>query len=788
MVKPLDKKLLRDFKRLWAQALAIALVASVGVMTLLLGVGTYRSLDETQQTYYERYSFADIFASASRVPNHVLEKIISINGVSRAEARIMQSAVLDIKGMDEPAKGLILSIPDIGEAQLNRLFVQKGHLPQLTHAGEVAVSKAFADANGFKIGDDLAAIMGGIKRKLTISAIVLSPEFIYSIGAGEIMPDDKRFGIIWMRYSDVAASYNLVGAFNNVSLALNKQANSIDVKDRLDDILKPFGGSGSYGRSEQLSNAFIDSELTSLRAMSYILPPIFLVVAAFLVNMTLARLITLEREQIGLLKAIGYSSWTISWHYVKLALLIAFVGTIIGWGFGAWAGRALAGVYAEYFKFPFLLFHDRADVYAISALAAVASAVLGSLQAVRATNKLSPAVAMSPPAPPVYKKFILERLGISRLLPQGLNMAIRNLVRRPTRASLTTLGISLSTGLLISGLFTLDALEYMIDATYFRADRQQASLYFARPISPSGMEEVARLPGVLKVEPFRAVAVKLSNSIYEKRVSLIGKPAKTDLSRVIDLDLDPIILPKTGILLSKVLADILHVKVGDEIYVEILDGRSKTIRLPVSQIVQQFIGLGAYMEIKALNRVLGEGSMASGAYLQFDSNERKSLYDKVKSTPIVAGISMQRKSLEMIRETIGQSMGISQAVYVFLAVIIVFGVVYNSMRIQLSERARELASLRVLGFTKIEVSIILLSELAIITAFAIPLGWLVGYGMAMAITEGFQSELFSFPMMIARKTYVYAALIVLGATVISAWFVQRRVANLDMIEVLKTRD
>lgn len=787
-MKMLDKKLLRDFRRLWAQAIAIALVAAAGVMTLLLGIGTYTALSETQKAYYERYSFADLFASATRVPNEVLERIITVPGVARADTRIRKSAILDIPEMIEPATGLILSIPDVGEASLNRLFLVEGRLPDVNRSGEITVSEAFALAHDFRPGDELSAIMGGVKRDLTIVGIALSPEFIYSASAGEFIPDDKRFGVIWMRYSDVASAYDLTGAFNSVSVQLGKDANSVGVIDALDDILRPYGGAGAYDRSEQISHAFLDSELTQLKAMSYVLPPIFLGVAAFLVNMTLARLVALEREQIGLLKALGYRSATIAWHYTKLSLLIAAVGTLIGWGLGAWASRGLAAVYAEFYRFPFLLFQDRPDAFALSGAAALAAAALGSVQAVRSTAKLSAAVAMAPPAPPVYRQFFLDKLGITRRLPQGLTMAIRNLVRRPTRAILTVLGISLSTGLLIGGMFIMDSMEFMIDATYFRADRQQASLVFSVPLTRSGIEEVRRLPGVISSEPYRSVPVSLSHGLYKKRGALTGKPARADLSRVIDLNLDPVALPESGVVLSEMMADLLHLRVGDIVDIEILDGREKTIREPVALIIQQFMGLGAYMEINALNRALGESTLANGAHMRFDAAQTDALYRAVKATPAIAGINLQRKSLEMFRETIGENIGISQGIYVILAVIIVFGVVYNSMRIQLSERARELASLRVLGFTRTEVSVILLSELAILTLVAIPLGWLLGFGLAAAMIESFTSELFRMPLIVGRGTYAYAGLVVLGATAISALIVQRRVANLDMVAVLKTRD
>lgn len=784
----LNIKLLRDLWRLWAQGLAIALVAAAGVMTLLLGVGTLRALSETQQAYYERYRFADLFASATRIPPTVIDQIVDLEGVAAVEGRVERRVILDIEGMSEPANGLVLSIPDVGESRLNALHLLEGRMPEQGRAGEVVVSGPFATAQRLRPGARLSAIMDGEVRDLLVTGIALSPEFVYSVGPGDVMPDDRRFGVIWMPHSAAAASFDMQGDFNALSVQLMRGANERAVIAAIDDLLRPYGGSGAYGREQQISHAFLSSELTQLEAMSYVLPPIFLGVAAFLVNMALGRLVTLEREQIGLFKAIGYGSSSIAWHYVKLALLIAAVGVLIGWGFGAWFGRLLAGVYAEFYKFPFLLFDERPDVFAISGMAALLAAALGSAQAVMSAVRLPPAVAMAPPVPPVYTRSLLDRVGFVRLLPKGATMAVRNILRRPLRSVLTTLGIVLATALLVGGLFAEDSLDFMIDATFFQAERQQASLLLARPVGPGGVESMRRLPGVIAAEPARTVAVVFRNGLHSKRSALVGKPARTDLSRVVDLRLRPVVIPEQGLVLSEMMASLLDVRVGDPVTIELMDGSERIVRETVSQIVQQFVGLGAYMEIGALNRLLGEAPLSDSVSLMVDTARWEDLFAAAKAIPLVAGMTFERKSVEKFRATVGENIGVSRTVYVLLASLIVFGVVYNAMRIQLSERARELASLRVLGFTLAEVSFILLGELAILVALAIPFGWMLGYGLALAVTQGFQSELFRIPLIIDRTTYATAGLLVLGAAVFSAYFVQRRVATLDMIAVLKTRD
>ena len=630
--------------------------------------------------------------------------------------------------------------------------------------------------------------MGGVRRELHISGIGLSPEFVYSIGPGQIVPDNRRFGVMWMRYSEAAAIFDLDGAFNSVTLKLNRGAIEQGVIDALDDLLEPYGGRGAHGRDQQMSHAFLDSELIQLEGMSATLPPIFLGVAAFLINMTLARLVALEREQIGLLKALGYGPTAIAWHYIKMALLIVTGGVILGWIIGDWATRAMAVLYAEFYKFPFLLFQFRPDVYAISGAAALVAAALGSIQAVWSASRLSPAVAMAPPAPAVYRQFILDKIGVTRLLPQGLNMALRSIMRQPVRASLTVLGISLASGLVVSGLFVEDSMDYMLDAQYFHAQREQATLGFTRPVTATGIEAVSRLPGVMAVEPMRSVPVKFHNGTRARLGAIEGKPANADINRVIDTNLDPIVLPSTGLALSRAMADLLDVRRGESVEAHLLDGSGKVLVLPVTDIVQQFVGLGANMEIGALNRALGQIGYADGAYLLIDPDQTDALYDAVKKTPGIASITLSRVALHQLRQMLEENLGINRTIFVTLAVIIVFGVVYNTARIQLSERSRELASLRVLGFTRFEVSVVLLTEVGLLTLVALPLGWLVGYSASAGMLTGLSSELFTFPLVISRATYSWATITTLVAALISAAIVQRRIALLDMISVLKTRD
>ena len=784
----LDKKLLRDLTRLWAQALAIALVVAGGAATLVMAVGSFRSLDETRIAYYERYRFADVFATVRRAPRSIANQIAEIPGVSAVDARIAKLALLDIPDMREPATGLFISLPEAREPTLNEPYMRIGRMPDPGSAREVLISESFANAHAFEPGSRFSAILNGRKRELVVAGIALSPEFIYAIGPGDRMPDDRRFGVIWMPEKSIANAYNLDGAFSSVALKLLRGASEPEVISRLDDLLDRYGGSAAYGRKDQTSHAFLEHGLDMLRNMSRTLPPIFLLVTAFLVNLTLSRLVALEREQVGLFKALGYRNSTIAAHYIKFVLIIAGIGIGIGSVAGTWLGIYVTELFGEYYRFPFLVFAQSVDVYLLAAVLSVIAAIVGAFRALREIVQLPPAVAMQPPAPARFGHVLPAWVAIDRLLPQATIMTMRNLARHPVRAALTTLGIALSTGILIVSVFTGDAIEQLVDVTYFMADRQDANIGFVEKQSGDVVMQVARWPGVLAVEPHREVPVRIRKGNIERRVVISGRPRDADLSRIIDTDMRPVTLPGSGLAISSLLAEILGARVGDIVEVDLLEGQRRTVSLAISALVEDYFGVKGMMDAEALSRLMREGPAINSVNVALDASRLDDLYSIVKRIPTVAAVGLQQTSLANFRTSFAIIITTMATIYTGLAAIIAFGVVYNSARISLSERARELASLRVLGFTRGETMRILLLELAIITLIAQPPGWAIGYGLAWVMKTRLAGELMRVPMIIENLTYVLASVIVLVATLLSALVVARRVSGLDLVAVLKTRE
>lgn len=788
MLNALDRKLLRDLWGLKGQALAIAFVIAGGVAVSLTAEGMLNSFSETRRAYYERYRFADVWAPVVRAPNDLIRTIRQVPGVIAAETRIRTPALLDIPTMEEPATGELFSIPDAREPSVNNIYLIRGRTPRTDAPDEVVVHEGFADAHGLEIGDSVAATVYGGQRRLDIVGVGLSPEHVYSIAPGQLVPDSRLFGVFWMGRSALAQSVNQDGAFNEAVVRMAPGTSEAAIIEALDRILEPYGAPGAYGRDEQISDIFVTGEIDQLDTMGNILPPIFLIVAAFLVNVVVSRLISTERSEIGLMKAFGYSNNDVIVHYAKLVGCIALLGLLLGGALGTWMGRALAELYVGYFNFPFLLFEFNPRVYVFVATIAIAAIGGGGFFAVRRAAQLDPATAMTPPPPPDYSKALGSHITNWRVFDQQSRMILRQIVRWPARAAFTTVGVAVSGALLIGTMFFLDAMDAMMSSFFEVSNRYDVQVTFVEPRSRSAYFEAVRAPGVLEAEPFRSVPARLRHLHYEERAGITGLVTGAQLSRMVDRDEQPVAPPPGGLVLSRDLADELHVDAGDTLEIEVTEGRRPILQVPISAITTTYVGSGVHMNINDLNALMKEGSVVSGASLTVDETRTSELYRELKESPAVVGVGLQAVAQRNFRELMDQNIGITIWMYTAFAALIAIGVVYNSVRISFAERARELASLRVLGFTRGEVSYILLGEIAFLTLLALPLGVAMGTALAYYLAIAISSDLYRIPFVIEPATYGYAGAVVIVVTAVSGLLVRRELDRMDLISVLKTKE
>ncbi|WP_075090440.1 ABC transporter permease, partial [Verrucomicrobium spinosum] len=684
--------------------------------------------------------------------------------------------------------GHIVSLPEDKPQVLNQLFLRMGRMPRLDERREVVVSEAFAQANFLKPGDSVSAVINGRRDTLVITGIALSPEFVFEARAGETLPDNRRYGVFWMNYRAVAVAYNMDGAFNDFCADLAPGTAAGPVLAEMDRLLINYGALGAYTRKDHASAMRLDDEIRVLTALSVAYPVVFLSVAAFMVNAVLARLVRLQREQIAQLKALGYSSTQVGFHYMKFALVIVVLGTILGGIAGRYMGGGLVNLYTMFFRFPSLEFTFDFRALGLALFVSAGAASLGVVKVVRQAVKLPPAEAMRPEPPADFKPSLLERLGLTKGFSPGFRMALRNIERKPWQAVFTMFGLSLATGLMVLPGAMNDSIDYLLTYQWNLQQRQDVVVFLTEPASPTGFHDIEHLPGVLRAEPVRSVQARLRYGHHSRKLAITGMPKGASLNRLLDDKGNTIILPDEGLVMSEKLAEILGARIGDEVQVEVLEGQRPLRRVAITGLITDYAGVAAYMDIASLRRMMREGDTINGAYLTVDQAKWAEFMREAKDTPRASVVLVKKEQLAAFRNTTGQSIGILRQLYFTLAVIVAFGVVYNSSRIALSERSRDLATLRVVGFSQKEVASVLLGELGLLVLGALPLGLLFGRGLTTFIINSFSTETVRMPLVINPATYSVAVIVVLSAAGLSFLVVSRLIQKLDMVGVLKARD
>jgi putative ABC transport system permease protein len=784
----LNRKLLRDFANMKWQLLSIIAVITCGISTFVLSTSTVDSLESTRSNYYGGYRFADLFCDLKRAPESIAQQFSSISDIAQFETRIDIPVRIQVPMAEKSVQGLAISLPVTGEPILNAVHIRNGRLPEDASTQEVIVSEAFASANHIEFGDELIVTLYGRRYVLSVVGIALSPEFIYEIAPGGLLPDNQSFGVIWLRRNAIEGSSQLDGAFNHISFSLSKNSTSSRAIDKVDQILKPYGSLGAIDRDNQRSHRFVSSEMDELRNMGRVAPTIFLFVSSFLLNMVLSRMIASQREQIAALKAFGFTPWEIGLFYLKFAWSIAILGALAGLGLGFYLGQGLTEMYSRFFHFPNFSFYVPSHIVLFSILLSLGAATVAVANGIRGIMLLQPAEAMRPEPPLRYGNSLLDALWKAWNLSTIPKMVLRHTWRNPKRAMMSLLGLSLAVSVLILGSFMQDAIYSLFDTMFTASKKYDLHVSFVEPQHSDTLHELHSLNGVLSVNLIRTLPIRAKSQQRERLLSIVGLDQKHDLSPLVDLQNRIIDLPTDGLLMSRKLAEVLHVSLGDRLMLEILEGKRAKLEIPVLAFIDDAAGETVYMNRRRLSELIQETPLATAAYLRIDDNLKSHVVSELERRPhvshVVATADLKRSFLNTIAENVRRMRSIN----LFFSIIIAIGVIYSTARISIAERSRELATLRVLGFSRFEVTSIIVLELAILTMLAIPLGWLIGYGLSYMTVNAFDRELFRVPFVISVSTYAFAAIVVIGAMLGASWLIYRLIGKMNFVDVLKARD
>ncbi len=784
----LGRKLFREVWHLRGQMLAVAAVVACGISVFVAMKSVEHSLASTRLRYYAEERFADVFLGLKRAPLSMVDKALVIEGVAAARGRIVADVTLDVSGLSEPATGRLLSMPDHRRPVLNDLVLVEGRYFEAGQVDEVIASRPFMEANGLNVGDRIGVVINGRWSSLRIVGTALSPEYIYEVQPGGFFPDNRRFGVFWMSRSALASALDMEGAFNDLSVQLSRDASEAEVLTRLDHMFRRYGGVGAYGRGDHFSDRFIADEIRQVGIQVTVLPTIFLCVGAFLLNIVLRRLVSTQRQQVAVMKAMGYTNIDIGLHYLGYALLPVSVGALAGTLTGLWLGRGLTAVYSDFYNFAELYFMFRASDVLLSVLLSFAAAIGGAYGAVRSVVSLPPAEGMRPEAPSSGGLGVLDRSGVSTRFSIPVRLILRNIERRPFKSAISSLMIAFSLAILVAGRYGYDAVSYMMFTEFSNKHREDVTVMFNEQRSRAVGYELAAFEGVVEQELYREEPARLVCGHRSRRQVIQGIERSDGIRRLLDARNEPYRLPRHGLLLTTTLATSLGASPGDTLDVEFLQGERRHARVVLQDTIDELLGLSAYMHLAELEKAAGASGVVSAASLRLDAAYSAQLFSRLKELPGVAGVTMLKAMKESFEEVIARSTITSTLLLTVFAGILAFAVVYNGARISLSERGRELSSLRVLGYTRREIALMLLGEQAVLTIAAIPFGFGLGMLLSYLLALSLSSELYRMPLVFMPVNFVFAFFVVVLVALISGVIVKRSMDRLDLIAVLKTRE
>lgn len=811
--------LLREIMGSRSQFLAVAAVMFFGIMLFYSSYMAYFSLKESVAAYYERYNFLDYYAEARNITPEMVKKIKAVDGVAEAIGRI--SAEINAfappkkTGANAPAGSMfissdiggtgknsvrkitlrLISVPDRNPPLINALLIQKGSYFDSDNKFLCLVNNKFAGYYNLEKGDTIKTIINLKQCDFKLSGIVSGPEYILALKS-ITAPMSDDFGIIYVKESAAQQILGYENSYNQIHVRFKKGADNAAAIDKIEKMLKPYGFSNGFDRDKQFSYKVISEEIKNLQNTAIMFPSVFLIVAATIIYIMLKRLVNNQRTQIGVMKAFGYSDAAVLWHYVKYALIMAATGSIPAIFAGYQLGSLLLGVYNEVFAIPELYPVIYWKVVFASVFISFAFSFIASFNSVRRIAGIQPAQAMRVEAPEIGKTIFLEKIKpLWNSFSFSYKMIFKNIFRNRQRTFLNIFGISATIMFFMISMFFADSIDFAFNSQFFEFQKQDYSVMFSKPTGRTDLYSIKSVRGVERVEPVVQLGVEIIKGWQKRETVLVGLQRTNKFTRLIDDNLAPLELPDEGIVIAHMLAKSFGIKKGDMITLKAFIGNFKlkeasreiVKQVRVSAITKQYAGINCFMSEKALGDFLGEGDFATGAYIKTEKGRGTEVKKKLLE---YSGVDEVQGRLDIYNAFMDQL----KFMKIFVGVMIIFGgvmgfaIIFNSTLISIMERMRELASLKVLGYTQYELKRLLFIENLVICAFSCAPGAAVGYLMCEFVGYLFSNDMFALEIVIYRKTYFIAFALVFLCTIIAGLATGRSLNNLDMVEVLKSRE
>lgn len=784
----LNKKLLRDLWQAKGQFLSVLVIVVIGVMFYSGINAAFRNLSGASEKYYREYRFGDLWVSFQKAPESTEARIESLPFVKMAMGRIVQDVNILISG--ENASIRLITLPDEKKDIVNDIMMKSGRYFSLTDNNQCLVDEAFFKAHNLKTGDYIFPIINGNEVRLKVIGSVTNPEYVYSIkDASELVPDNRRFGVIYIKKSFGQAILGTNGSINSASMLLREGTDIEKAKDDVKKLLKEYGVTEVVDREDQISNRMISEKLKGLQSTGGAFPVLFFIVAAVIIYITMGRMVENQRNQIGVLKAFGFGNMRILLHYLSFSACLAISGSLIGSIFGMYLGKAFTELQNVYFNLPTGDMKIYPELVVPASLLTLFFCLLAGYNSCKKVFKIMPSEAMRPKSPLKGKKIIIEKV---ELLWKSLNYSwkiiLRNVFRYKRRALLTSIGVIFATSITVVALGENDSIKFLVDQQYSNIQNYDIKVNFSRFLSLEELRYIKSIPHVSKIEPVIETGVEISNGWRTKTTGFTALVGNPEIYKVTDKAGTPLILPDNGILLPDKLSKVLGVSPGDMVNVQsFLPGKEKK-EIQVKGTIAQYLGTSAYANLESIDYLLGEGRIANSAVIKLDSrSSEQQVVERLKEIPAVRSVQSKSDSMNNLTKNMA-SLTSAIGVMIVLAALLSIAVIYNIATINIFERQRELATLKVLGFKDSEIRSLIFNENYLITIFGaligLPLGaWLGNYMLSM-----YETDAYTIPFVMKGGSYALAAALTIGFTILANLTLRKKIRNIDMVEVLKSNE
>ncbi|MDH3719324.1 MAG: FtsX-like permease family protein, partial [Planctomycetota bacterium] len=754
---------------------------------------TFYNLNTAKSQYYAQGRMADFWIDVKKAPLAELSEVSNLTGVTEIRSRIQFFATVDLPHVAKPLNGLVLSLPDHRKSLINDIHLISGSYFTDQRDNEVIVNDAFARRRGIQPGDWIHLILNNRRQELFVVGTAISCEFVYSLGPGAFVPDPEHFGVFYLKRTYAEEVFDFDGAANQVvgRLAPEIRDRPEEFLRRAEQLLDPFGVIGKIGRKDQASHRFLSDEIRGLGVFATYMPAIFLAVAALVLNVLISRLTEQQRTVIGTLKAIGYSNRAIFFHYLKFGMAVGLIGGLVGCIAGYFMAWWVTDLYTNYFEFPELTNRFYPLIYllaiSISLLFALAGSVFGARQAVR----LQPAEAMRPKPPQAGRAVWLERLTwLWQRFSFGWRMVVRLIIRHRLRTSVGIFAAAMGSGLLTCGFMLSAAMVFLVDFQYSQIIRSDFDLSLADEQSEAALDEARRLPGVDYAEPLLYVAGTFRYGPYQRKGAVTAIRQGAQLTVPHDARGRAISVPDVGLVMSRKLAELLHVSVGDMITFEPTRGLQRPQQVPIARIAEGYLGMSVYADIEFMSRLIGEELAVNAVQLKTNPAPAAmaALYRDLKHLPTLQAVNERADVIRNLDANYIEVQNIFIGLLTLFAGVIFFGSILTASIIGLAERQREVATLQVLGHTEWQIGGLFLRESVLVNLTGATIGLPLGYLLTTLLAWYYDTELFRFPVIWSNGIIAKTLLLAMSFTLLAHLIVQRNVSRTNWVEALNVKE